>query len=109
LNSDVIATHATWHALVLEDTSRELTATDRSNVTSNFVRTTSHWLTLHVVTSNNSLEATPDRNTGNVDNLAVLEHITNLNLFTYFTPTEALYITANLFDVIESTLASLLE
>jgi hypothetical protein len=60
LNGHVIATHATWHALVLEDASWELTATDSSNVTSYFVRTTSHWLTLHVVAPNNSLEAASD-------------------------------------------------
>jgi hypothetical protein len=62
LNSYAIPTHATWHALILEDTSWELTTSDSSNVSSNFVSTTSHRLTLHVVTTNYSLESSADRN-----------------------------------------------
>jgi hypothetical protein len=109
LNGYVLATHASWHALILEDSSWELTASDGSYVTSNFVRTTSHWLTLHVVTTNYALESATDRNTGNVNNLSILEDVADLDLLANLAPAKSLHIAANFLNVVERALRGFLE
>jgi hypothetical protein len=109
LNGNVLTTHATWHALILEDSSWELTATNGSNVTSNLVRTASHRLSLHSVTSYNALKSSADRNARHVNNLSIFEDVANLDLLTYLAPAKSLHVAANFLNVVERALGRFLE